>query len=334
MSNYNWNRAYKIVFGKPKHETSAYTFEGTVVGNLPAPQIEVDAVTEPAGNVVSMSNLVSEDETLRGFKFTLNSVRIASGTGSSGEKSVLTLYNLNPETLEVLNQEGCVVRVYAGYQGAVNLVYSGDIEEVSPKTEGQDIAYKIDCKDGSIDLKNTRVSIQYSENISMANIVRDLASRFPSASLGSTTMDSLESKFITGGYSCQGKLSDIFDKVCQKNQLTYSRFNGKISVRPEQLIQGLPDYLIVERNTYTLLPDTLHIIDPILANKGKSTNQANVKRGIQLTTFLIPVTLDQFITILPETSQQYAGTYKITKIMTKLNSIQGAWTTSLKCEPM
>lgn len=330
----NWIRSYKIIFGKPEHETSAYTFEGVVVGKLPPAIITVDAVTDPAGDVVSMSNLPSEGNDLRGFNFKLNTTRGSSSTGSSDEKSTLTLYNLNKETLDVLNQEGCVVRVYAGYEEDISLVYSGDILTVEPRTEGQDITYVVGCKDGAIDLKNTKVSIQYAESFSMANIVRDLASRFPSASLGTTALDSLESKYVTGGYTCQGTLSSVFDKICQKYELTYSRFNGRISVRPDQLIQGLPDYAIVNKNTYELSGDNIKTLEPTIKNNGKLTKQKNIKSGIQLTTYLIPISLDQFITIPSEANEKYTGTYKITSINFSLDSRNGPWDVSLKCEPM
>ena len=333
-SEYNWQRSYKIVLGKPAHETSAYTFEGVVVGKMPPTTITVDAVTEPAGDIIQMSNLESEGDDLRGFKFKLRSTRSSGSTASSNERSTLILYNLNKETLSVLNQEGCVVRVYAGYQGNVDLVYSGDIGDINIKDEGNDIAYHIACKDGAIDIKNTKVSIKYDESFTMANVMRDLAGRFPSGSLGTIAVDNLKDTRITGGFSCQGKLINIFNKACQRNGLTYTRDNGKISVRPEQLVQGTPDYLLVSRNTYTLDSRVLKSIDPVLTNSAKFTNQKNVKRGIQLTTFLLPITLDQFITIPPEASQEYAGTYKIIAKSINLDSRRGSWDTVLRCEPM
>lgn len=333
-SEYNWSRSYKIVAGKPSHETSAYTFEGVVVGKLPPTTISVDAVTEPAGDIIQMSNLESEGDSLRGFKFKLRTTRSSGSTASSNEKTILTLYNLNKETLGVLAQEGCVVRVYAGYQGEVDLVYSGDITIIAPKDEGADIAYNITCKDGATDIKNTKVSIRYDESFSMANVMRDLAGRFPSGSIGTMAVDQLEDKKVTGGFSCQGKLINIFNKACQRNGLTYTRYNGKISVRPDQLVQGTPDYLLVGRNTYTLNPKVIKTLDPVLDNRSKQTNQKNVKRGIQITTFLIPITLDQFITIPPEASQEYSGTYKIVAIQTNLDSRMGGWDTTLRCEPM
>lgn len=333
-SEYNWNRSYKIVIGKPEHETSAYTYEGVVVGKLPPTTIKVDAVTEPAGDIIQMSNLESEGDSIRGFKFKLKTNRSSGSSSASNERSTLTLYNLNKESLAVLAQEGCVVRVYLGYEGSVELAYSGDITTVTPKDEGRDIAYQCVCKDGAIDIKNTKVSIQYDEGMTMASILEDLAGRFPSASVGTIAASGLEEEKITGGFSCQGKLINIFNKLCRRNGLTYTRFNGKISVQPQQLIQGTPDYLLVARNTYILEDHHIKSIDPILDNSLKATNQKNTKRGVQITTFLIPVSLDEFITVSETASQEYAGTYKITAISTNASSPTGAFDTTVRCEPM
>lgn len=345
MSELNWDRSYRVVFGKPAHEKEAYFFEGQVVTpdelsviNASPEAIRkpltLDATTEPAGDVISMSNLVSEGDSARGFLFRLKTTRKAAANSASAEKSILTLYNLDKESIAVLNQEGCVVRVYAGYGGIVNLVYAGDVSSISIKDIGSDIAYNVTCKDGAIDIKNTKVSLEYDESLSTGQVLRDLISRFPSASLGKIATAIIDKKFVRGGHSVQGNLLMIFEKMCKRNGLTYSRYNGKISVRPEQLVQGTPDYLFMARNTFTLESDVIKALDPVMDNKTKLTTQKNVKRGIQLTTFLIPITLDQFISVPDGVSQEFAGTYKITTLEINLDSRKGPWDISVRAEPM
>jgi hypothetical protein len=330
----NYNRSYKVVFGRPEHDAPAYLQEGQGIIKLSPVNVEVDALTIPAGDIVSMSNLVSEGSKRRGFNFQLKSTRSSGSSGSKAEHSTLILYNLNEESLAVLNQEGCVVRVYAGYGGNIDLVYSGDIKSIFPKTQGNDIIYECLCTDGLIDIKNTKVSLQYDESVSMKDVVTDLAGRFPSGSVGTVAAKKLESTYVTGGYVCQGKLINIFNKLCSQNSLTYSRFNGKITVKPEQLVQGTEDYEELTKNTYTLSSSNIKTLDPIIDNATKFTKQTDTKRGVVVTTYLIPITLDQFFTIPPEANQSYAGTYKITAININLDSRKGPWDVTLKGEPM
>lgn len=347
MSKENWGRSYRIVIGRPEHIKSVYLSDGAVisaeelkiVNDIPQgiranKKITVDATTIPAGKIAQLSNLASDDEDTRGFSFTMKSTRKVSANASSAEKTSIILFNLNKETIDIIQQEGAVVRVFAGYGGEVDLVYSGDVESVSIKHQGNDKLYIINCKDGLIDQKNTKVSLEYAETMSLLDIMKDLIRRFPSASVGEIASAVLEKKFITGGVSVQGNLLKIFEKMCKKYGLTYSRYNGSISVRPEQLIQGTPEYMLLANNNFILEADVLKNIEAVMDNKKKQTAQKNTKRGIQLNTFLIPITLSQFITIPEEASKLYAGTYKLTALNISLDSRKGPWDVNVTAEPM
>jgi len=334
MENINFGRSYKITFGKPEIQTSAYITQGAVVGKLPAPDIEHSAVTIPAGDIVSISNLISEGNDQRGFFFKFNSIRGASSSSSKKERTTLSLYNLNDESIGILHQEGVRVIIEAGYDDVTNVVYAGEVVSILPKTEGQDQIQFITLKDGYSDIKNTRVSLDIDESLSAEDALKALVSTFPTASIGNFSSETLKNTFITGGFNFYGRTELLINKFCERYGLVWSRFNGVISVTEEQLVQGTPSYLLAERNTFTIDADNIKNIDASTSNKGKLSDQKNVKRGVTLYTFLLPIRLDQFFTVPEEASKEFAGTYKITSIGTNLDSRLGPWDTVLKGEPL
>ena len=332
MAKKAFDRRVKIVIGKPQIDTAAYTVteENYVVANR---ETVFPATTEPAGDIISISN--TGDNT-RGFYFSLDTTRgSAKGGSSSNEKTIIEIANLNEESLAVLYQSGCKVMVYLGYKDTpLELYYTGDIYDIRPSSNGLDKIYKITCKDGAQDAQNTRVSLSYDESMSIADIIKDMAGRFPSGSLGTLALDSVESKFIQGGVNFQGNLERKFDAFCKMHGINYFRYNGKINLQPYQLVNGTPEYLLVGRNTFTLTEGTIKAIDPIIQNGGKYLDNTNTKRGVQVRLFLTPIEIGDFFTVPPEISKELAGTYKTTTTKISVSMPNGDFDITVKGEPM
>ena len=332
----NWIRSYKIVFGTPAFKKNPYEFVGQgVLTTETYTKIEADSITIPS-NALSLSNLVSEGENLRGFTFTLDTTRkLAATSNKNSEKSTLQLYNLNKESLDVLNQEGCVVRIFAGYGDKVELVYSGDVEEVSPVRSGNDVVQRIRCVDGSLSFKNTRGSIDYDESVSEKDMIIDIASRFPDSALGFVGLTGLEDIYTTGGQSFSGPLDKIFNRLMARNNLNYSRFNGKIVIVPYSLDQASADFNRLAANTFTLPTNSIKKITPVSKNGKKTSLETKSKKSILVNSFLIPtIELGQYFTITKDNSIDYEGTYLVSSVRTVLKSKGGEWDTVLIGDPI
>lgn len=336
MSNYQ--RSYRLTFGVPEQVTESYTVNlGTVVEVPRVPRTataQISAQSIPAGDIIQLSNLPQDGASLRGLTFTFESQRANSTVASKAEKSVLNLYNLNEDTLAVLNQDGCKVLIEAGYGGSVSLIYTGDVITINPKTQGSDVITRVVLQDLGMDTKNTRISVDFDETMSMTQVIDSLIGSFPTAAKGILAIDRLNGKFFTGGVAYQGNLIRIIEKICAQNDLVYSIWNGVITVQENQLIQGTPSYALLLPNLWQLTPDTIKTIDASIDNKGKTSAQKNVKRGVVLSTFLIPINIAQFFNVPDTVSKSLAGTYKITKLGIKLNSRTGPWDTELRGEPL
>lgn len=330
-------RRVKIIIGVPQIDTAGYVYQEDVqqTGGINLGRVvNVPATSVPAGKVINLSNVAPNPS--RAFYFKLESTRGGTEGGSANEKSVVELQNLNEETLELLHQPNAKVMVYLGYEGtSLDLYYTGDIYDIQPSGFGQgDITYRITCKDGFLDNKNTRVAIAYDESTSLASIVTDLASKIPSASLGTLALGDLERVKVKGGINIYGNLEERLTKLLRANGYVYFRYNGKISIQPRELINGSEDYALIGKNTYTITPDLVKSLDPIIQNGEKYFDAKNTKRGVQLTTFLAPMELGQFFTITQDTSNTLAGTYKITTIKIDANMPEGNFDVTVRGEPM
>lgn len=338
----NWGRSYRIEFGTAEITQSVYKFEGFGVlktdsyplTNKIAIKQGRDSLTIPS-NALVMSNLEADGNNKRGFTFTLDSSRKSSAASSSStEKTTIQLYNLNKEALDVLNQDNCIIRVYAGYQGRIDLAYTGEVVEVHPVQSGQDIVQMIKCTEGASDIKNTKGTVDYDEDMSEADMILDLASRFPATAIRYAGLNTLFEKFTTGGESFSGSLDGMFNKVMARNNLSYSRFNGKISIIPYSIEQASSDFLSLAANTYVLPTNTIKSILPKSKNGQKKSSEVKTKEAISVNTFFIPIETGQFFTIPFEASAQYEGTYLVDSVRTVLKSHGQEWDVVITGSPI
>lgn len=333
MAEVVFDRRVKVVIGKPQIDKAAYTvIEDNYV--LAERETVFPATSEPAGDIINISNVSPNSN--RAFYFKLNTTRgSASGGNTTKEMTTIELANLDQESLDVLYQDGCKILVYLGYKNtSLDLYYTGDIYDIKPIPSGTDRIYKITCKDGSQDAQNTRISLSYDESMSVAEIITDMAGRFPSGSVGTLALNSLESKFVQGGLNFQGNLERNFDKLCKMYGINYFRYNGKINLQPYQLVNGTPEYLLVGRNTFSLGADTIKAIDPVIQNGGKYRDNTNTKRGVQVRLFLTPIQLGEFFTVPTDVSKELAGTYKVTTTKIDASTPEGNFDITVRGEPM
>ena len=324
----NWHRSYRVVFGTPEINNPAYIKEG--VGVLKKEFATIDAETIPS-NAVEMDNLTNR----RGFTFTLDSTRkLASASNKNTEKTVVQLYNLNKATIEVLNQDGCVMRVYAGYGGETDLIYSGDVEQVSPTKQGNDMVHRVKCRDGAVSEKETIVSIEFPEALPTAEVIQELVGFYPDSSLGFVGLDKFKNDFITGGQSYSGKLVNIVEKVIRRNNLRQGRFNGNICIIPYDLAIGSTDYQENQFNNFVFNKTNIKSITPSSKNQEKTTSEKQTRESINVSAFLTPIELGQFFTIPADVSEKYNGTYLVNSIRTVLASTGNNWDVVVTGEPI
>ncbi len=327
----NWKRAYRVSIGTRETSESKWTINASVVV---ADKVTASDYETIPSNARKLSNLTQDNANPRGFTFRLNATHKASENGSEGELSTLDLYNIDEDLISVVNQEGCVVIVEAGYDNEVELAYSGDKIKVESFRQGADIIHRVHCKSGANDLKNTLATINYGEDMSEEDIIIDMFGRLPNSVLGTYGLSDLRDQKKTGGRGITGALVSNIDNKAEEHNLNWSHFNGKIVIIPYRLLGE--DYDKFSRTNYNLTSDLLKKVSDISDYQGKGSSDTKPKlRKLQINTFFIPIEIGQFVTI-PETeyTKDTFGTYQVKGRRLILESQGNAWDVVLEVDEL
>lgn len=354
----NYLRYYKIRIGVPaKVENIAWTYECSIdatdsyntygyMGILFNDDTKLNANTPyKLGNpitqtipsdAISISNLPNEGMGVRGFDFDFTTRRSFSQKSSKNETSTLTIKNLNDEILEYLNKDGCVVQVEAGYNDpdSLDVYYIGNVNYVRTQRGSDSVDYIIGLGDNSLPIKNTKVSIDFNEEASQADIVAALG-RLYGNTLGFMSLEGLKNKYVQGGFSIEGKLSDVITSLAKKWKFEFTNFNGKFVARDKDIVNADANYQRLAKNTWDFIASDRNVIDLQEDNSNFERKQKdkNYKRQVVITTFLAPMQIDEFFTIPPSISEELSGTYKIIELSFVISST-GSFQTVAKGEVM
>ena len=159
--------------------------------------------------------------------------------------AVISLWNLNPEQLAILNEEDCLVTLRAGYASNMTLIFVGTVIFVSTEMDGADRETKIEAVDGRVELRDSYVSLSYCGAINTRKIIEDIA-----ADMGIPLTCSYNARFadLLNGFSCIGPGRVALDKACASSDLRWQIQNGVMQVKVKDDTMN--------REVYVLSPDS------------------------------------------------------------------------------
>lgn len=322
----NWGRSYRISIGTREYKKYDFTIEERTVIQSPL-RLADDTYEVIPSNARVMANLVSEGYDKRGFSFELDTSQSLSSNSKDAEQSVLKLYNLDKDLIDIINQEECVVIVEAGYEDKVELIYSGDVQEVRVQPSGADTVYSLICVSGGYAMRNTLSSIDYPPELPLRDVIIDMIGRFPATSVGTVALSQQDSRVKRVGHQALGLHVESFEEFMQNQGLNWAHFNGKIIITPYRL--SGEDNTIFGRTNFNIPLNTIKEISEISDKKGNGAkSEKNNTKKIRLSTLLLPVELGQFVTIPDDAKvKQFSGTYQVQSRRVFLQSQGNAWDT-------
>ena len=89
----------------------------------------------------------------------------------------VTLWNLNPSQLAVLNEKDCVVSLKAGYGSKLALIFAGIVSYVSTTIDSADRKTEIEVIDNLVEIRDTYVSVSYNGTVNWKIIFDDVAAQ-------------------------------------------------------------------------------------------------------------------------------------------------------------
>jgi len=154
---------------------------------------------------------------------------------SNANSGTVSIYNLNPQSRNLINDEGQKYQLKVGYAGFDNspileILSSGDILEVEINRRGADIVTKFKIGEGTKALSEKTLDKSYEEGTSIKSIVNDMADQLEVAK---GAIKGLKDLVFNSGYSATGKIKDRLDELTGKQDLEWSIQNGELQILPK-----------------------------------------------------------------------------------------------------
>lgn len=224
----------------------------------------------------------------------------------------VTLWNLNPSQLAVLNEKDCVVSLKAGYGSKLALIFAGIVSYVSTTIDSADRKTEIEVIDNLVEIRDTYVSVSYNGTVNWKIIFDDVA-----AQMGVAVSYSYNAEFvdISNGFSFVGLARDIMTKGCKCCNLSWSIQNGVMQVKKPGDVMS--------REVYVLSPDTglLGIPARVVITQNEATGKNTL--GWDVEYFLNgAINIDDYVKLESET---VTGYFRVYSLEISGDNVSGDW---------
>ena len=224
----------------------------------------------------------------------------------------VTLWNLNPSQLAVLNEKDCMVSLKAGYGSKLALIFAGIVSYVSTTIDSADRKTEIEVIDNLVEIRDTYVSVSYNGTVNWKTIFDDVA-----AQMGVAVSYSYNAEFvdISNGFSFVGLARDIMTKGCKCCNLNWSLQNGVMQVKKPGDVMS--------REVYVLSPDTglLGIPARVVITQDEATGKNTL--GWDVEYFLNgAINIDDYVKLESDT---VTGYFRVYSLEISGDNVSGDW---------
>jgi len=225
----------------------------------------------------------------------------------------ISIWNLNPEHLAILNESDCMVTLRAGYKrGHVTQVCVGTVVYCKTIMDGGDRETVIEISDGRIPLRDTYVALSYSGVVNSKKIIENIAEY-----MGVAVTFSHNAQFtdFPNGFAFVGPGRVALDKACATSGLQLQIYNGVLQVKNSRDT--------MDRNVYVLSPETGLIGIPKRIIYGEEAAGKGAQPGWEVTYLLNgAINISDFVRV---ESRFVNGFFRVKWIETNGDNIRGGW---------
>lgn len=174
-----------------------------------------------------------------------------SDNPKKNNRARITVYNLNDESIGKIKKDFKVI-LEAGYgddDTGRNLLFSGQVKNVSTEVSQGTIKTVVTCEDGYVPSREGYTSTTFRGKTSVRDILRELITKDlglpnPNMNNGKLGANTGLNKVYTKGSAKIGTTSEIITKICEDNFLTWSIRDGEALVYPVNGSSGVEVPLI------------------------------------------------------------------------------------------
>lgn len=155
-------------------------------------------------------------------------------------KAVIKIHNLSPHTRSELDAGDLAIRLHAGYDGNLRLLFYGDLRRSSSQREGKtDIVTTLQVADGAQAYKHARMNRSYKPPTTLLRVLQDAAKSMdldlPPELLQSASLK----QAVPDGITAHGATRDVLTNLLAPYGYGWSIQNGGLQVlRDEDLRPG------------------------------------------------------------------------------------------------
>lgn len=197
------------------------------------------------------------------------------------------IYNLNQTTRNILTDNAITFRIYASYKSENMdpiLIFEGDIYFINHNFGDTDIITSIESIDGMNFINDNKVSVSYSNKITLKTLLNDIAKQLKLPLTIKTEAINFLDKALNKGYTANGSSKKILNEICKDAGLNWSIQNGKLKILNKD---GNDNNLIYNLNLNTGLIGSPEKIKIQKKDTGKKTNE-KIIFGWKVRSLLIP----------------------------------------------
>jgi len=225
----------------------------------------------------------------------------------------ISLWNLNPEHIAMLNEKDCMVKLFAGYKyGHIAMAFAGDITYVKTIMDAADRETIMEITDGRIPLRDTYITPSYAGVINTRKIIEDAAN-----DMGLPVTFSYNAEFsdFPNGFSFIGPARVVMDKACATTGLQWQISNGVLQVKNSRDTMN--------REAYVLSPSTGLIGIPKRITYGEDGVGVGEQPGWEVTYLLnAAINVSDFVRL---ESKFVQGFFRVKWIEMNGDNNRGSW---------
>jgi hypothetical protein len=156
----------------------------------------------------------------------------------------ISIYNVNSETLSLLQTQGTLIVLNAGYSGNKRVIFRGEIRNIFQAKQGVDRIVTIYAADGDRDFRRAIFNKTFTENVTISAAIQEVLESFKDVAIGTIqglpmVADKLRGQTLTG------KSADILDQFADEYNFDWNILDGEIVITPnDSPIEGIEAVLI------------------------------------------------------------------------------------------
>jgi hypothetical protein len=160
------------------------------------------------------------------------------------------IYNLTEETRKRIASDAVGIRFYGGYEGNEKLLYSGSIEKVFNKRQGNDIQTELRCGDGFREFTKSVTSKTYASGATKEEIVSNIAKDM---GLGLKVAKGALTGVMNGSKTLDGLSKDVLSEIVPN----WSIVDGEINISGSAVTPMSDDAVLIKSDTGLLESPTI-----------------------------------------------------------------------------